>query len=78
MSSNLTLVEYFAPGPMCNRQSCSRMQEYLPIGRLNALESVGMDALKAELHTSIKKGVDFVHQGVCCSLPTFCCKLCYD
>ncbi len=39
------------------------MQEFLPIGRMNELESANMVALKKELSGSIKKGVDFANGG---------------
>ena len=35
-------------------------EEYLPLGPLNALEAEGLNALREELLSSIKKGVDFV------------------
>ena len=38
-------------------------QEYLPLGRFSAAEEQGFEALKAELQSSIKKGVDFVVSG---------------
>lgn len=39
------------------------LQEFLPIGRMNELESANMAALKKELSGSIKKGVDFANGG---------------
>lgn len=38
-------------------------QEYLPLGPMSASEKAGLQALKAELLDSIKKGVDFVNRG---------------
>ena len=39
------------------------LQEFLPIGRLNELETANMAALKKELGGSIKKGIDFANGG---------------
>lgn len=39
------------------------LQEFLPIGRMNELESANMAALKKELSGSIKKGIDFANGG---------------
>ena len=39
------------------------MQEYLPLGRFNELESENFEALKSELRGSIQKGIDFVHKS---------------
>ena len=38
-------------------------QEYLPLGRFNDVEQQGFEALKAELRSSIQKGIDFVRKG---------------
>ena len=39
------------------------VQEFLPIGRMNELETANMAALKKELGGSIKKGVEFANAG---------------
>eukprot|EP01023_Acetabularia_acetabulum_P017082 TRINITY_DN1848_c0_g1_i1.p1 TRINITY_DN1848_c0_g1~~TRINITY_DN1848_c0_g1_i1.p1 ORF type:complete len:351 (+),score=78.04 TRINITY_DN1848_c0_g1_i1:97-1053(+) len=39
------------------------IQEYLPIGDMNALEKENADKLKDELKTSIDKGINFVKNG---------------
>ena len=41
----------------------SVLQEYLPLGRFNELETKGFEALKSELRGSIQKGIDFVRKG---------------
>ena len=48
---------------------CSCAQEFLPLGRLNELEERGLEALKAELGASIRKGVDFVRKGAPAPAP---------
>ena len=42
---------------------CWAVQEYLPLGRFNELETANFEALKGELRSSIKKGVDFVNKA---------------
>lgn len=39
------------------------VQEFLPIGRMNELETANMAALMKELSGSIKKGVEFANEG---------------
>ena len=39
------------------------LQEYLPLGRFNELETRSFEALKSELRGSIQKGIDFVHKS---------------
>lgn len=45
------------------KQSYGWLQEFLPIGRLNELETANMAALKKELSGSIKKGIEFANAG---------------
>ena len=44
--------------------SSTVLQEFLPIGRLNELESANMAALKKELSGSINKGIEFARGGL--------------
>ena len=49
-----------------HREICNAsplLQEYLPLGRMNKLESEGFAALKSELAGSIQKGIDFVKKS---------------
>lgn len=41
---------------------CNGVEEFLPLGAMNALEQENFAALKQELTSSIKKGIDFVNK----------------
>jgi malate dehydrogenase len=41
----------------------SGVEEFLPLGPMNALEKDNLAALKAELLASIHKGVEFAHRA---------------
>lgn len=43
------------------------LQEYLPLGRFSDSEAANFSELKAELRSSIQKGIDFVNKGALCS-----------
>lgn len=42
------------------RLGLAGVEEFLPLGPMNALEQRNYDAMMGELATSIKKGLDFV------------------
>ena len=44
-------------------QCWGALQEYLPLGRFNELETRSFEGLMSELRGSIQKGIDFVHKS---------------
>ncbi|KAL3160027.1 hypothetical protein ABBQ38_010412 [Trebouxia sp. C0009 RCD-2024] len=60
VSSHLTDLPFFA-SPL--RLDQNGIAEFLPIGRMNELETANMAALMKELSGSIKKGVEFANEG---------------
>ncbi|CAL8464917.1 g4452 [Coccomyxa elongata] len=60
VESHLTELPFFASRVRLNRNG---IEEYLPLGRFNDLETANFEALKGELRGSIKKGVDFISKA---------------
>ncbi|CAL5229306.1 g12607 [Coccomyxa viridis] len=60
VESHLTDLPFFASQVRLGR---SGVEEYLPLGSFNELETKNFGALKSELRGSIQKGVDFVHKS---------------
>jgi len=58
IASEVTELPYFATKVRVGRQG---IEEIFPIGPLNYYEREGLEKLKSELHGSIEKGVQFVH-----------------
>lgn len=57
VASTVTELPFFSSKVRLGRQGA---EEVMPLGPLNHLEAANLEALKAELRSSIQKGVDFV------------------
>jgi malate dehydrogenase len=59
VASEVTEFPFFATKVRLGRNG---VEEIFPLGPLNSYEREGLEKMKAELHGSIEKGVNFVHK----------------
>ena len=59
MASTLTSLPFFASQV---RLGARGVEEFLPMGPMNALEQRNYDQMLGELADSIKKGLEFLHK----------------